>query len=118
MSSTRTASKGLDTFDLKKKVLRLETLYDVSRSLASVREDRELLEEIVTRAVPVLDAARGFGATFEDGGRAGQTFAVGFASAPAPIAVASDPFVLDLCRARAPLSREKEPLLGASSHSV
>jgi transcriptional regulator with GAF, ATPase, and Fis domain len=117
MSSTRTV-KSPDTFDLKKKVLRLETLYDVSRSLAASRDERELLEEMVTRAVPVLDATRGFGATFEDGGQRGQTFAVGFSGDPDPIAVAADPFVLDLCRAKAPLSREGEPLLGEEARSV
>jgi transcriptional regulator with GAF, ATPase, and Fis domain len=117
MSSTRTV-KSPDTFDLKKKVLRLETLYDVSRSLASVRDEQELLEEVVTRVVAVLDAERGFGATFEDGGRGGQTFGVGFSEAPDPIAVAGDPFVLDLCRAKAPLSRVAEPLLGAVTRSA
>ncbi len=115
---SRNNVKGLDAFDLKKKVLRLETLYDVSRSLASVRDERELLEEIVTRAVAVLDAARGFGATFEDGGRGGQTFSVGFAKDPDALAVAGDPFVLDLCRAKAPLAREREGLLQTEARSV
>jgi transcriptional regulator with GAF, ATPase, and Fis domain len=115
---SRNSVKGLDAFDLKKKVLRLETLYDVSRSLASVRDERELLEEIVTRAVAVLDATRGFGATFEDGGRGGQTFSVGFAKVPDALAVAGDPFVLDLCRAKAPLAREREELLETEARSV
>jgi transcriptional regulator with GAF, ATPase, and Fis domain len=115
---SRNSPKGLDAFDLKKKVLRLETLYDVSRSLASLRDEGEVLEEIVTRAVGVLDAARGLGATFEDGGQAGKTFSIGFADDPDSVAVASDPFLLDLCRAKAPLSREKETLLGTAARSV
>ena len=107
-----------DSFDLKKKVLRLETLYDVSRSLASVRQEDELLEEIVGRSVAVLDAARGFAATFEDGATAGSVAAVGFGTHPEPLAVASDPFVLDLCRAKAPLSRGGEAVLSRPASSV
>lgn len=107
-----------DSFDLRKKVLRLETLYDVSRSLSSVREETALLEEVATRAVAVLDAARGFAAVFEDGSDPGSAVAVGPVPSLDPVAVASDPFVLDLCRARAPLSREREILLGQRAGSV
>lgn len=106
-----------ETFDLKKKVLRLETLYDVSRSLALSKGEDELLEEIVARSVAVLDAARGFSATFEDGGRSGGTTAIGFPP-PDALEVASDPFVLDLCRAKAPLSRANETVLGIEVGSV
>ena len=60
MSGARPPARDLETFALKKKVLRLETLYDLSRSLAAARDEKALLEEILARAVPVLDAARGF----------------------------------------------------------
>lgn len=38
MTAGRTPGRDLEAFALKKKVLRLETLYDVSRSLTSARE--------------------------------------------------------------------------------
>src|SRR5512134_1992783 len=102
------ASRPGETFDLKKKVLRLETLYDVSRSLTGTRDERALVEETLSRAVPLLDAARGFAAAFEDGRSAGLTASMGVTPEPDVLAVAGDPFVLDLCRARAPLARTRE----------
>ena len=106
------------TFDLKKKVLRLETLYDISRSLAQAREEEVLLEEIVSRAVPVLDAARGFAATFGAGASPGTVAAAGLGAIPAAADVAADPFVLDVCRAKGPLSRRDEAVLGGTAATV
>jgi len=96
-------SPAADAFDLRKKVLRLETLYDISRSLSSVRDEDLLLEEVATRAVGVLDAARGFAAAFEDGPGSGSTASVGSFPSLDLLAISSDPFVLDLCRAKTPL---------------
>ena len=112
------ASRPGETFDLKKKVLRLETLYDVSRSLTGTRDERALVEEALSRAVPLLDAARGFAAAFEDGRSAGLTASMGVTPEPDVLAVAGDPFVLDLCRARAPLARTGESILGRPAGSV
>ncbi len=112
------AAPHAETFDLKKKVLRLETLYDVSRSLASARDEESLLEEAVTRAVAVLDATRGFAVAFEDGGRPGSVAAVGFARTPDLVEIAADPLVLDLCRAHAPLSRTDQTVLGGRAESL
>ncbi|MEO6324205.1 MAG: sigma-54 dependent transcriptional regulator [Thermoanaerobaculia bacterium] len=111
-------SPAADAFDLRKKVLRLETLYDISRSLSTVRDEDLLLEEVAARAVGVLDAARGFAAAFEEGPNAGSAATVGSFPSLDLLAIASDPFVLDLCRARAPLARENETLLGQRTGSV
>ncbi len=112
------APRSGETFDLKKKVLRLESLYDVSRSLTGARDDRALLEEALSRAVPLLDAARGFAVAFEDGRSAGFAVSMGVRPEPDVIAAGGDPFVLDLCRARAPLSRAHESVLGHPAESV
>ncbi len=112
------APRSGETFDLKKKVLRLESLYDVSRSLTGARDDRALLEEALSRAVPLLDAARGFAVAFEDGRSAGFAVSMGLQPEPDVIAAGGDPFVLDLCRARAPLSRADETVLGEPAVSV
>jgi DNA-binding NtrC family response regulator len=118
MSGARPPARDLETFALKKKVLRLETLYDVSRSLTAARDEKALLEEILARAVPVLDAARGFAAAFEDAEGSGTVASLGLTPEPDPLAVSSDPFVLDLARARTALSRGTETVLGHAVESV
>jgi len=118
MSGARPPARDLETFALKKKVLRLETLYDVSRSLAAARDEKALLEEILARAVPVLDAARGFAAAFEDAEGTGTVASLGLTPEPDPLAVSSDPFVLDLARAKTALSRRKETVMGRAVESV
>jgi two-component system response regulator HydG len=47
-------------FELKRKLLQLEALYDVGRALNTLRPEPELLEEVMHRAVGVLDATLGF----------------------------------------------------------
>jgi DNA-binding NtrC family response regulator len=118
MSGAKPPARDLEAFALKKKVLRLETLYDVSRSLTATRDEKALLEEILARAVPVLDAARGFAAAFEDAEGSGTVASLGLEAEPGPLAVASDPFVLDLARAKTALSRGKETVLGHAVESV
>jgi DNA-binding NtrC family response regulator len=118
MSGARPPARDLETFALKKKVLRLETLYDVSRSLTAARDEKALLEEILARAVPVLDAARGFAAAFEDAEGSGTVASLGLTPEPDPLAVSSDPFVLDLARAKTALSRGAETVLGRAVESV
>jgi transcriptional regulator with GAF, ATPase, and Fis domain len=119
MSTSRPRSARPDeAFDLRKKVLRLETLYDVGRSLPAARDETALLEEVLGRTVAVLDAARGLAALFETDREAGRVVAVGLVPAPDVVAVGGDPFVLDLCRARAPLARSSESVLGRPAGSV
>ena len=47
-------------FELRRKLLQLEALYDVGRALNATRPENELLEEVVQRAIAVLDAGIGF----------------------------------------------------------
>jgi transcriptional regulator with GAF, ATPase, and Fis domain len=111
-------ARASESFDLRKKVLRLETLYDVSRALNVLREEQALVDEIVSRSVALLDAERGFGVVFEEHESPAVVSTVGVPSFPGALAAASDPFVLDLCRARGPLSRTGETVLGAAAESV
>ncbi len=48
------------TFELRKKLLQLEALYDIGRALNTLRPEGELLEELMHRAVATLDAMNGF----------------------------------------------------------
>src|SRR5881227_4297407 len=47
-------------FELRRKLLQLEALYDVGRALNTLRPEGELLEELMQRAISVLDATSGF----------------------------------------------------------
>lgn len=118
----RPASRGTpppaELFDLKKKLLRLEALYDLSRAIAAGAAEEELLEEVASRAVPVLDAARGFVAAFEHPAGDGEVAAFGLDRSPSAVAVASDPFVLDVCRSAGPLARAGAEVLGRAAGSA
>jgi two-component system response regulator HydG len=47
-------------FELRRKLLQLEALYDVGRALNTLRPEDELLEELMHRAIAVIDATTGF----------------------------------------------------------
>ena len=47
-------------FELRRKLLQLEALYDIGRALNTLRPEGELLEELMQRAISVLDATSGF----------------------------------------------------------
>jgi len=53
-------------FELKRKLLQLEALYDVGRALNTLRPEAELLEELMHRAVGVLDATLGFAFSLDE----------------------------------------------------
>src|SRR5438270_5193227 len=54
------------TFELRRKLLQLEALYDVGRALNTLRPEAELLEELMHRAVGVLDATLGFAFSLDE----------------------------------------------------
>ena len=53
-------------FELRRKLLQLEALYDVGRALNTLRPEDDLLEELMHRAVAVLDAMSGFVFSVDD----------------------------------------------------
>jgi transcriptional regulator with GAF, ATPase, and Fis domain len=53
-------------FELKRKLLQLEALYDVGRALNTLRPEGELLDELMHRAVGVLDATTGFAFSLDE----------------------------------------------------
>src|SRR5436305_6490974 len=54
------------SFELRRKLLQLEALYDVGRALNTLRPEGELLEELMQRAIAVLDAMTGFVFSLDD----------------------------------------------------
>jgi transcriptional regulator with GAF, ATPase, and Fis domain len=64
-------------FELRRKLLQLEALYDIGRALNTLRPEAELLEELMQRAVSVLDAMIGFAASLDEKLNVQQFFALG-----------------------------------------
>ena len=93
-------------FQTQHKLLLLETLYDAGRSLGSLPDEEALVEDVLGRAVGVLDASRGYLATFNDGGARRAEARVGFPRRFSESVLAEDEFLRDVLRADAALRRE------------
>ncbi len=59
----------MSTFDRNWRELQLETLVDLSLTIAGVRPEEALVEELLQRAVGTLDAGSGFVGTYHAGGQ-------------------------------------------------
>jgi transcriptional regulator with GAF, ATPase, and Fis domain len=105
---TSTASRDFET---QHKLLLLETLYDAGLSLGSLPDEEALVEDVLGRAVGVLDASRGYLATFGEGGARHAEARVGFPRRPSEAAVAEDEFLRDVSRADGAVRRESFKLL-------
>jgi len=91
------------TFELRRKLLQLEALYDVGRALNTLRPEGELLEELMQRAIAVLDATVGFIFSLDDRLGVQQLFTFGV-EPPAPAAMLAEPSIRQLLASRQPMS--------------
>ncbi|MGA7615563.1 MAG: sigma-54-dependent Fis family transcriptional regulator [Thermoanaerobaculia bacterium] len=64
-------------FEARRKLLQLEALLDVSRALGTLRPEEQLLEEMVQRAIAILDASFGFVFSLDEALHIAQVFTVG-----------------------------------------
>ncbi|MEP6802613.1 MAG: sigma 54-interacting transcriptional regulator [Acidobacteriota bacterium] len=88
----------LREFETSRKLLLLETLYDAGLSLGALPDENSLVEDVLGRAVAVLDAARGYLATFGEGGERRAEARVGFPRRLPDRVVAEDPFLCEVTR--------------------
>ena len=93
-------------FQTQHKLLLLETLYDAGLSLGSLPDEEALVEDVLGRAVGVLDASRGYLATFGEGGARRAEARVGFPRRPSESLIAEDEFLRALARSETSLRRE------------
>ena len=93
-------------FETQHRLLLLETLYDVGLSLGALRSEEEVVEDVLARVVGVLDASRGFLATFADGGGRRAEARVGFPKRPTEAMVAADEFLRDVLASDGAIARE------------
>ncbi len=99
-------------FETQHRLLLLETLYDAGLSLGAMPDEDALVEDVLGRVVGVLDASRGYLATFVDGGARRAEARVGFPKRPAEAAVASDEFLREVLASEGAVARERLKLLG------
>jgi len=83
-------------FKTQHKLLLLETLYDAGLSLGALPNEEALVEDVLGRAVGVLDASRGYLATFEEGGGRRAEARVGFPRRPTEAVLAADDFLREI----------------------
>src|ERR1700736_6684603 len=105
-------------FELRRKLLQLEALYDVGRALNTLRPESELLEELMDRAVAVLDAMVGIVFSVDEKLNVQQLFTIGV-EAPTPAStVLSDPAIRQVLASREPLSISAAKFLGGAPSDV
>jgi Nif-specific regulatory protein len=90
-------------FELRRKLLQLEALYDVGRALNTLRAEGELLDELMHRAIAVLDAMNGFAFSLDEKLNVQQTFSLGLGVADATQLLTEAP-IKQVLATREPLS--------------
>jgi transcriptional regulator with GAF, ATPase, and Fis domain len=98
-------------FETQHKLLLLETLYDAGLSLGALPDEEALVEDVLGRAVGVLDASRGYLATFGEGGARRAEARVGFPRKPTESQLAEDEFVAEVLRSETGVRRDAFRLL-------
>jgi transcriptional regulator with GAF, ATPase, and Fis domain len=101
-------------FELRRKLLQLEALYDVGRALNTLRPEGELLEELMHRAVAVLDAMTGLVFSLDEKLNVQQLFTFGFEVPAQSSGVLGDPAIKQVLASREPISLAAARFLGGA----
>jgi transcriptional regulator with GAF, ATPase, and Fis domain len=104
-------------FELKRKLLQLEALYDIGRALNTLRPESDLLEELMHRAVAVLDATIGFAVSLDEKLNGQGVFAFGI-EAPPPEVLIAEPPLRQVIASREPLSLTVARFLGGQESDL
>ena len=99
-------------FETQHRLLLLETLYDAGLSLGAMPDEEALVEDVLARVVGVLDASRGYLATFAEGGARRAEARVGLGKRPAEALVAVDDFLREVLDSEGAVERSRFKLLG------
>jgi len=101
-------------FELRRKLLQLEALYDIGRALNTLRPEGELLEELMHRAVAVLDAMTGLVFSLDEKLNVQQLFTFGFEVPALSSGVLGDPAMKQVLTSREPISLAGARFLGGA----
>jgi transcriptional regulator with GAF, ATPase, and Fis domain len=104
-------------FELRRKLLQLEALYDVGRALNTLRPEPELLEELMHRAVAVLDATSGFVFSLDDRLNVQHLFTFEL-DAPPAVTILAEPPVKQVLASREPISVSVSKFLGGEGSDL
>lgn len=104
------------TFELRRKLLQLEALYDIGRAINTLRPEKDLLEELMQRAISVLDATIGFVFSLDDDLQIQHLFTFGLdASRRGEEQILGEELVRRAIGSRAPLSAPASKFLGVTA---
>src|SRR5207253_11024096 len=104
-------------FELRRKLLQLEALYDVGRALNTLRPEPELLEELTQLAIAVLDAAIGFVFSLDEKLNVHHAFTFGVEAA-APAALLGEAPIKQVMASREPISVSVSRFLGGEGSDL
>ena len=105
-------------FELRRKLLQLEALYDVGRALNTLRPEPDLLEELMHRAVAVLDATIGFVFSLDDKMQVQHLFTFGIDMPTPSNVVLSEMPVKQVLSSRGPVSMSVAKFLGGPASDL
>ncbi len=105
------------TFELRRKLLQLEALYDIGRALNTLRPEGDLLEELMHRAVAVLDATIGFAFSLDEKLNIQQLFTFEI-DPPEPAALLAEPPIRQVIASREPMSVSVSKFLGGTGSDL
>ena len=104
-------------FELRRKLLQLEALYDVGRALNTLRPEDDLLEELMHRAIAVLDATIGFVFSLDEKLNAQTLFTFGIEVSSAE-ALLAEPPVRQVIASREPMMVSVSRFLGGGGSDL
>jgi transcriptional regulator with GAF, ATPase, and Fis domain len=105
-------------FELRRKLLQLEALYDIGRALSSLRPEGDLLDELMQRAVAVLDATIGFAVSLDAESQLQHLYALGLREGESVDRVMATEPVKRVLAMRTPLSTTVNEFLGEPGGAV
>jgi len=105
-------------FEFRRKLLQLEALYDIGRALSSLRPEQELIEELLQRAVAVLDATIGFAISLDDDRQLRHAYSIGLSNDANPAVILETEPVSRVLAIRTPLSTTVPTFLGERGGAV
>src|SRR2546430_289051 len=106
------------TFELRRKLLQLEALYDVGRALNTLRPEGELIEELMHRAIAVLDATVGFVFSLDEKLNVQQIFTFGVEIPTPANAILAEPPIKQVLASREPMSVTVSKFLGGAGSDL
>ncbi|HEU4522758.1 MAG TPA: sigma-54-dependent Fis family transcriptional regulator [Thermoanaerobaculia bacterium] len=104
-------------FELRRKLLQLEALYDLGRALNTLRPEAELLEELMHRAVAVLDATTGFIFSLDEKLNVQNLFSF-LSEPPPPEVILAEAPIRQVLASREPISLSVARFLGAPASDL